>query len=557
MDERTSQYYAANVKEAAELYVAAPRGTGVSRYFAEAFPAGSSVLDMGCGSGRDVSSLLVLGYDAYGIDGTAGMVKFAIEHYPQLRGRVKQAVLPHDGLYFNKKFNCILCSAILMHITQAEIFDAAYTIRNNLEDGGRLLVSVPLEREGLDEEGRDAKGRLFEMRRPEYYILLFERLGFRKIGYHEDEDSFGRTGARWCSIIFSLESGSGSRSLDKIESVLNRDRKTATYKLALIRALADIASTEYNSVKWYADGTVGVEVRRIAERWIVYYWPLFESERFIPQINGESRTCRKPVKFRKELTGLIDAFRPAGGLAPFYNMYMSGDTGQHAVQVKNLLKQVEETIIKGPVYYSGGLLEAGRIFSYNTADKMVVIPADIWRELCLMWHWIADALILRWGELTSSMSGGEIPASQVIDLLLTENDADRDATISRRLFGGIDALECIWTGRRIGGDFHVDHVIPYSLWHNNDLWNLLPASPKANSSKSDKLPTRRLLNERREIMSFYWDLIEKRFPARFSFEVKRFTGISAVTGKHDELFSAVASAVEITAVQRGVDRWDG
>ncbi len=401
MDQKTSQYYATSVKEAAELYVTAPEGKGVSRYFAEAFPAGSSVLDMGMGSGRDVSRLLALGYDAYGIDGTAEMVRFASEHFPQLQGRVKQALLPHDGLYFNRKFNCILCSAMLMHVTQNEIFDAAYTIRNNLEDGGRLLVSVPIEREGLDEDGRDAKGRLFKMRHPEYYILLFERLGFRKIGYHEDEDSLGRNGARWCSIIFGLESASGSRSLDKIESILNRDKKTATYKLALMRALADIASTEYNSVKWYSDGTVGVEVRRIAERWLVYYWPLFESERFFPQINGESETCRMPVKFRKELSGLIEACRPAGGLATFYNMYMSGDTGQYAVQVKNVLKQVEETIIKGPVYYSGGSLEDGRIFSYNTADKRVVIPADIWRELCLMWHWIADALILRWGELTS------------------------------------------------------------------------------------------------------------------------------------------------------------
>ncbi len=155
------------------------------------------------------------------------------------------------------------------------------------------------------------------------------------------------------------------------------------------------------------------------------------------------------------------------------------------------------------------------------------------------------------------MSGGEIPASQVIDLLLTRSDPARDTAISSRLFGGIDALECTWTGRKIGGDFHVDHVIPYSLWHNNDLWNLLPAHPKANSSKSDKLPTRRLLNDRREIMSFYWDVIEKKFPERFSFEVKRFTGMSAVKGKYDELFTAVAGAVEITAVQRGVERWDG
>ena len=205
MDRKTSEYYATSVKEAAELYVAAPEGKGVSRYFAEAFPAGSSVLDLGCGSGRDVSRLLALGYDAYGIDGTAEMISFAVEHYPELKGRVKHAVLPHDGLYFNRKFNCILCSAMLMHIPDNDIFDTAYTIRSNLKENGRLLVSVPLQRNDLDADGRTPDGRLHIVRPAEYYTLLFERLGFKEIGYYEDEDSLGR-GVRWGVILFNVES---------------------------------------------------------------------------------------------------------------------------------------------------------------------------------------------------------------------------------------------------------------------------------------------------------------------------------------------------------------
>jgi hypothetical protein len=174
-----------------------------------------------------------------------------------------------------------------------------------------------------------------------------------------------------------------------------------------------------------------------------------------------------------------------------------------------------------------------------------------------MWHWIGDSLILRWGELTSSMSFGKISASQVIDLLITKSDPARDTTISSRLFNEIDDLKCTWTNKRIRGNFHVDHVIPYSLWHNNDLWNLLPASPAANNNKSDKLPTRRLLDERKGLMCYYWDVIENRYPERFAFEVKRFTGRSAEVGRYDELFSAVTEAVEITAIQRGCGRWEG
>ncbi len=559
MDNKTSQYYTSHVKDAVELYNSATR-SGVSRYFGTAFPAGSSVLDIGCGSGRDMSVLSDSGNDVYGVDASPEMCEEAVKRFPQFKGRVVTGELPSDAPYFNRKFDCVLCSALLMHITEDRLFDAAFTIRNNLKEDGRLLLSFPVERADVGADSRVPDGRLFIMRTADYYILLFERLGFRKIAYYEEPDSLGRAGVKWGVILFHLEAANGTRSIDKIEGILNRDKKTATYKLALIRALTDIASTEYNSVKWYIDGTVGVPVRSIAEKWMVYYWPLFESGRFIPQINGEKETCAMPVKFRKSLTGIIEQYRPQGGLSSFYNSYLNVKTGRDfAGEVESLLREIEETIKKGPVQYAGG---EEKIFGYNTKDKTVIIPADIWREMCLMWHWIGDALILRWGELTSRISKGEIKASEIIDLLIERADPERDTTVCRDLFSGVKTLECVWTGVSIEKMFDIDHVIPYSLRHNNDLWNLLPADPKVNNSKRDMLPTRGLLNKRRDIIKDYWNIIAKSYPARFDYEVKRFTGGSALldernNGWHEVLFSAVVEAVEFTAIQRGCGRWEG
>lgn len=562
MDNKTSQYYSSHVKDAVELYNSAVR-SGVSKYFAEAFPAGSSVLDIGCGSGRDMVILGDSGYDVYGVDASPEMCEEAVKRFPQLKGRVVTGELPADGLYFNRKFDCVLCSALLMHIRDDRIFDAAFTIRNNLNDGGRLLLSIPVERGDVGADNRVPDGRLFIMRTADYYTLLFERLGFKRIGYYEEADSLGRAGVKWGVMLFQLEAANGTRSIDKIEGILNRDKKTATYKLALIRAMTDIASTEYNSVKWYIDGTVGVPLRSIAEKWLLYYWPLFESAKFIPQINGEKETCAMPVKFRKSLTGIIEQYRPQGGLSSFYNSYLNVKRGRDSAgEVESLLREIEETIKKGPVQYAGG---DEKIFGYNAKDKTVIVSADIWREMCLMWHWIGDALILRWGELTSRISKGEIKASEVIDLLVERADPERDTTVCRDLFSGVKTLECVWTGVSIEKRFDIDHVIPYSLWHNNDLWNLLPADPKVNNSKRDMLLTRGLLNKRKDIIKDYWGLIAKSYPARFDYEVKRFTGGSLISAAlnernsrwHEVLFSAVAEAVEITAIQRGCGRWDG
>lgn len=201
MDEKTQQYYSTHVQEASELYNSAGTG-GVSRYFRSAFFAGSTVLDIGAGSGRDMVILKEMGFDVYGIDASAEMVSNAVLEYPQLEGRIKCASLPADELFFSIKFDSILCSAMLMHITDERLFDAAYCIRNNLKENGRFLISVPIDRDDLDSEGRTPDGRLFIMRSFEYYTLLFERLGFKRIGYWEEGDGLGRSGIRWGVELF-------------------------------------------------------------------------------------------------------------------------------------------------------------------------------------------------------------------------------------------------------------------------------------------------------------------------------------------------------------------
>ncbi len=204
MDYKTKQYYSTHVQDASNLYNTAKTG-GVSRYFQSAFTAGSTVLDMGAGSGRDMGILEEMGFDVYGVDASAEMVSNAVANYPQLKDRLICASIPSDELYFNMKFDGILCSAVLMHITDDRLFDAALCIRNNLKGNGRLLISVPVTRDDLDSEGRAPDGRLFIMRSFDYYTLLFERLGFKRKGYYEEGDGLGRSGVKWGVGVYHLD----------------------------------------------------------------------------------------------------------------------------------------------------------------------------------------------------------------------------------------------------------------------------------------------------------------------------------------------------------------
>lgn len=64
---------------------------------------------------------------------------------------------------------------------------------------------------------------------------------------------------------------------------------------------------------------------------------------------------------------------------------------------------------------------------------------------------------------------------------------------------------------------HIDHLLPFSALHNNDLWNLLPSSDVINIKKKDAIPTKALLSERkiRDRIIGYWEQLHATFEGQF------------------------------------------
>jgi len=125
---------------------------------------------------------------------------------------------------------------------------------------------------------------------------------------------------------------------------------------------------------------------------------------------------------------------------------------------------------------------------------------------------------------------------------------------ARKVFETIPGKECVWTGKSLRRRFDVDHVVPHSIWRSNALWNLLPAAASVNRQKSDRLPTRNLLADRKSVITDYWDVLHRTHPRRFNREA------AALAGSRDPdcdlLFAALLEAVEVTALQRGCERWE-
>ncbi len=203
MDPRTVEHYDDYAEHYFDRYQRS--GSRVARYLRLAFPPGSEVLDIGAGSGRDMGLLVQEQCITYGVEPSARLRELAAAHLPDLAGRIYSGALPDLSRQIDRRFDGILCAAVLQHVPEEQLFDAVVDIRNLLKPGGRLLLSFPKDRPGLDASGRDEKGRLYTKLNPGSLELLFERLGFLRIGKWEDEDSMGRAGFTWTTILLTLK----------------------------------------------------------------------------------------------------------------------------------------------------------------------------------------------------------------------------------------------------------------------------------------------------------------------------------------------------------------
>lgn len=556
MDARTGAFYAQHASRLARDY----QGAG-SDYFAtldRAFEKSRKILDVGCGTGRDCVHLLRRGKDIYGVDASPEMLAeahalFRKEGLPA-DGRLFEGALPNLSLFADGEFDGVLCSAVLMHLQEESIFDAVYSLRRILRPGGSLLVSIPASRPGIDPETcRDSDGRLFTRLPPARLRLLFERVGFSVENTEEAPDSLGRPGLTWNVTVFTRLDETADRPLSLVESILNRDKKVATYKLALFRALAEIAQTQHHLATFTNDDKVLIPVSAVAEKWIVYYWPIFASKTLIRQGTSKSGS---DVAIRPPLKALIEKYAQAGGLSAFYVDWKSARFSTEVRQLfQKVLAKFKETIWKMPVRHAGG--GEYDVFGYDRNAKAIVMPAPLWRELCLTGYWIHDATLLRWAELTEQINDG-IRASQVIDCLLQVPDAERNVADARNYFLSLPERACVWTDRSLDQEFAVDHAMPFSLWRNNDLWNLFPVAPKINAKKSDRLPTYDLLHRRRDRIIDTWHGLDDALGERFEREAQTLLGRDRFDRGNweDRLFTRFVEAFEITAAQRGAPRWD-
>lgn len=160
--------------------------------FAAYLPAEARVMDLGCGSGRDVMAFCDMGHDAAGLDASKELVELAKERL-EINASVGdmstwKAGEPYDGIW---------CCASLIHLNDEEKKRFFGNLERNLKPGGVIYISVKDGiGTGVDEEGVYTSNCTLEELKG--YLA---GAGCDILETVATEDAMGRPGVKWLNVI--------------------------------------------------------------------------------------------------------------------------------------------------------------------------------------------------------------------------------------------------------------------------------------------------------------------------------------------------------------------
>lgn len=182
-----NQYASKIFEDTAELDMEKQR-----QRFLKYLEEGDTILDLGCGSGRDSLAFYDLGYDVTPLDASEEMCKLA-----EIHTGLEVLQMKYEDMEFDEAFDGIWGNAALIHVPEKELGDILERIIDALCQKGILFLSF---REG-EQEGFQGKLYFCEYTEDHVERILREtgRLEVKKIWVEEDAGK--DPDVRWVNVL--------------------------------------------------------------------------------------------------------------------------------------------------------------------------------------------------------------------------------------------------------------------------------------------------------------------------------------------------------------------
>jgi hypothetical protein len=271
--------------------------------------------------------------------------------------------------------------------------------------------------------------------------------------------------------------------LVKLQRLLNDGGFTATYKFALLMALADIA------IERGSDDLQPLEIptRDIGEKFIDYYW-----QQTVPYatLHGQvkNEVLRQNTRKNAKIVNELKNFRDKNGIQTLAAL-------KKHPKYQTLLTSVTNTV---GLYPLGRLQRIGNTkqeFIYSQTERGVCLTEVANSSLRKFHQLIQEMVRVRWIQFIKSIKDNELVLGQQDDLYAFLFESKRESL--SRVGKGLRSLfndRCFYCGHKLREKSDVDHFIPFSQYGRDIGQNFVPSHPQCNRSKSNWLAGERHLN---------------------------------------------------------------
>ena len=157
-------------------------------------PSPFTILDLGCGPGRDLKAFADRGHRAVGIDGSARFVEMAAAHSGCEVWRQDFLALKLPDAMFDGVF----ANASLQHVPSAELPRVLSELHRSLKPGGVLFASIP---HGDNREGWN-NGRYSVYHHPDRWRAAMTAARFEEVGHYFRPEGLPRDQQPWFASVW-------------------------------------------------------------------------------------------------------------------------------------------------------------------------------------------------------------------------------------------------------------------------------------------------------------------------------------------------------------------
>ncbi|MBB5180263.1 hypothetical protein HNQ44_001691 [Planomicrobium koreense] len=255
-----------------------------------------------------------------------------------------------------------------------------------------------------------------------------------------------------------------------VRTLSSKSIKTTTYKFALLRAiLENLYKTNFQ---------MDITFTQLAQSFAKLYWNL---------VIRNGYTQGRNAQIEKELREFQIAFRIPEGIS-FDSV--------NEIHQKKLVEKIEKNIINR--YVVGALFEDTNriVYGFSKKEKKITLSHSSWEFL--LKHQTSIFKLVNY-ELAKFLQDKNPYTSTGIVLVEIENITKRESLQQyQKMILTYSENKCFYTDNILPNTIRsiaVDHFVPWSFVHSDELWNFVITSQSINSKKGSKLPSEKYLKK--------------------------------------------------------------